>query len=78
MNAKSEQYVRTLMSFNEKHALILTKLYSLKAKLIQAPSSPYLVDVSLAKVRYTVDRKFPVLIDLSQVKQKYLFKNREI
>eukprot|EP01040_Poterioochromonas_malhamensis_P020101 gene20101-23929_t len=66
MNSRAEQYVRSLMGFKEKHQLILTKLYALKARLVDAPTSPHLVDVSLAKVRYTVDRKFPVLVDLSQ------------
>jgi hypothetical protein len=72
MNPKAEQYIKTLTSFNEKHNLIFTKLYALKAKLLEQPSSPYLVDVSLAKIRYTVDRKFPVLVDLSQVYFKYI------
>lgn len=73
MNSRAEQYVRSLIGFKEKHQLILTKLYALKARLVDAPTSPHLVDVSLAKVRYTVDRKFPILVDLSQVNGLWLY-----
>lgn len=72
MNAQADSYVHILMSFGEKNAQLLTKLYALKASLLSQPFSPHLSDVNLAKIRFTVDRKFPVLVDLSQVKEKYI------
>lgn len=43
-----------------------TKLYFLKSTLLNN-KLPLLSDVNLAKIRFKVDRKFPVLSDLSQV-----------